>query len=325
MTLHKQGDGAVNNTDILDKQARAIAKPYMGDVAWPTIILGLLLAGSYFATVALALTGTLSLTLAVPLVAAITYFSYTVLHDSAHGSINGNVKSLRWINEVLGYLAAWILMIPLTAHRHEHMAHHRFTNDESRDPDFHIGGMHNSPLSAASATVKASISQFSYYSKHRWSQASGKQNLYLCLEVAAALIPRLAVLGAGYWMEGLALFVLAWLIGATVLLYLFAHIVHRPHQQVGRYVDTSTILLRGPLNRPMTALWMFQNYHSIHHLFPRVPFYKYAKLYADIENIMVAKGAPVFNLSLRGLQPTALVSPPNIETATTLNTTNGDG
>jgi len=295
----------VSRTDVLDRQALASASRHMGEVAWPTIILGLVLGVSYIATVAMALTGVLSLLPAVPIVALLTYLNYTVLHESVHGSIIGNRQSLRWINKALGYMAAWILMIPLTAHRHEHTAHHRHTNDEAADPDFHIGQMRNSLPAAVRATMQTCISQFSFYSKNRWMKAPPKQNLYLCLEVAAALIPRLAVFAAGYWVEALALFVLAWLIGATVLLYLFAYVVHRPHEQVGRYVDTSTVLLPGPLHKLVTWLWMFQNYHSVHHLFPRVPFYKYAKLYQEIEDIMVAKGAPIYHVTLRGLEPSS--------------------
>ena len=283
----------VSTTDLLDRKAAASARHYMGRVAWPTIILGLLLGVSYITTVVMALTGFLSLWLAVPLVAALTYFSYTVLHESVHGSITGNEQSLRWLNKALGYLAAWIVMIPLTAHRHEHTAHHRYANDEVNDPDFHVGNMRASLLAPVHAALRAWVSQFGYYAKNRWTVAPPRQNLYLCLEVTAALLPRLAVLVAGYWVEGLALFVLGWLIGAIVLLYLFAYVVHRPHDQAGRYLDTSTILIPGRLGSLLTGLWMFQNYHSIHHLFPRVPFYHYAKLYREIDEIMAAKGAPI--------------------------------
>ncbi|MEN8803469.1 MAG: fatty acid desaturase [Thiogranum sp.] len=292
----------MTNADELDQTALASARQYMGMVAWPTIVLGLVLGVSYVATVAVALTGILSLWFAVPMVAVLTYLSYTVLHESVHGSITGNDQSLRWLNKALGYMAAWIVMIPLTAHRHEHTAHHRYANDEVRDPDFHIGKMDSSPLAPVRAALWSCVSQFSYYAKNRWTNAPSRQNLSLCIEVVAALLPRLAVLAAGYWVEGLALFVLAWLIGAIFLLYLFAYAVHRPHERVGRYVDTSTVLLPGPLQPLLDWFWMYQNYHSIHHLFPRVPFYKYAKLYEEIEGIMVAKGAPIYRISVGGLQ-----------------------
>ena len=293
----------MSKTDILDRQAHASARQYVGEFAWLTIIVGLALCASYVVTVVSALAGVLSLGFAVPLVAILTYLNYTILHESAHGSISGNRKSLHWINEALGYMAAWILMIPLTAHRHEHMAHHRHTNDAERDPDFHVGRMGHSIPAAARATLQACVAQFSYYANNRWSKNASRQNLYLCLEVAAALIPRLAALAAGYWLEGLALFVLAWLIGATILLYLFAYAVHRPHEQEGRYVNTSTILIPGRLHTPVTWFWMFQNYHSIHHLFPRVPFYRYRQLYQELEEVMAAKGAPVYWLTLRAGRP----------------------
>lgn len=293
----------MGETDALDRIAVARAAPYMGMVAWPSVALGLLLAASYLAAVGLALAGVISLWVAVAVVAVVTYLSYTVLHESVHGSITGNQRSLRWLNKALGYLAAWIVMIPLTAHRHEHMAHHRYANDEARDPDFHMGRMRDSLVAPVLAVFRAYTSQFSYYARNRWASAAPKQNLALCLEVAAAVVPRLALIAAGYWIEGLMLFVVAWLIGAIMLLELFANIVHRPHDRVGRYIDTSTVLLPRPLGKLVTWLWMFQNYHSIHHLFPRVPFYKYAELYEEIEEIMEAKGAPVYRVTFRGLEP----------------------
>lgn len=293
----------MTDSDVLDQRALASARQYMAKVAWPTVILGSFVGVAYIATVAMALTGLLPLWLAVPIVAVLTYASYTVAHESVHGSISGNHGSLRWLNKALGYMAAWILMIPLTAHRHEHMAHHRHANDPVHDPDYPVAKMQNSLPAAAHAAVEITIGQFSHYFKHRWKKAPVKQNLAMCLEVAAAMIPRLAVLVSGYWVEGLVLFVLAWLIGVVVLLYLFAYIVHRPHERMGRYADTSTILLPGVLGTLLTWLWLFQNYHSIHHLFPRVPFYHYAKLYKEIEEIMVAKGAPVYRVTARGLEP----------------------
>jgi len=293
----------VTESDALDRKALTSARKHMAAVAWPTVVLGLVVGVSYFATVALALTGLLSLWLAVPVIAVLTYLSYTVAHESVHGSISGNNRSMRWANKALGYMAAWILMIPLTAHRHEHMAHHRNTNDREHDPDYPVARMQDSLPAAALAAVQITIGQFSHYFKNHWKTAPAKQNLVMCLEVVAAMLPRLAILASGYWVEGLALFLLAWLIGVTVLLYLFAYIVHRPHEQLGRYVDTSTILLPGPLGTLLTWLWMFQNYHSIHHLFPRVPFYRYATLYNEIEEVMAAKGAPVYQVTTRGLQP----------------------
>ena len=291
----------MSNKDNLDLKALEAAKQYMGGFAWPTVLLGVLVASAYLVTPVLVVQGIMPLIAAVPVMAFLTYAAYTVLHDAVHGTISGSNTSLRWLNEAMGYIAAWIVMIPLTAHRHEHLAHHRHTNSPVDDPDYPVAQMTRSPLLAFTAIVKMYIGQYRLYIKTRWSKASRTQNLYLCLEVFAALAPRLAFMSAGYLFEGLALFVVAWFVGLTVLMFLFAYIVHTPHESQGRYVDTSTILVDGLAGRLVTLLWGYQNYHAIHHLFPRVPFYTYRALYEEIEPIMVAKGAPIYCLSAHGM------------------------
>lgn len=288
--------------DELDQRARSAAQTYMGRLAWPTIVMGLLAVVSYVATPFLVVSGQLSFIFGAALMVLLTYMSYTVLHDAAHGSINGSHKSLRWVNEAMGYLAAWVLGIPLTAHRHEHLAHHRNTNHAEDDPDHVVANMARSPLHAVWAAIRVVSGQYSYYMKHRWAVSPKSQNLRFCIEVAMALGLRILFVVFGLGWEGVALFTVAGIGGVMVLMYLFAYIVHVPHDKMGRYHDTSTIIAPKFCNTLVTCLWGFQNYHSIHHLFPRVPFYQYRKLFDEIGDIMIARGAPVYSVSVRGLQ-----------------------
>ena len=299
------------NNDNLDLSALNSAKQYMGGFAWPTVVLGVVVTAAYIATPLMVATGMLPLILGLPFMALLSYAAYTVLHDAAHGSISGSHQRLRWLNELMGYLAAWVLMIPMTAHRHEHLAHHRNTNQQDDDPDFVVADMNKSPLHAARAALRMFFGQYNYYMKNRWVKAPRSQNLYFCLEIIVALAPRLAFVAAGFWMEGMALFVFASIIGYVVLMFLFAYSVHTPHESVGRYVDTSTILVPGALGKVVTALWGCQNYHSIHHLFPRVPFYYYPMLFEEIEEVMIARRAPIYRLGMAGLER----SRDNVETS----------
>jgi len=97
-------------------------------------------------------------------------------------------------------------------------------------------------------------------------------------------------------MEVLVLTVLANLLGNFIIVALFAVAVHHPNTERGRYLDTSTIILPAWINGPVTWLWLFQNYHSIHHLFPRVPFYRYRAVFDRIADIMAARGAPIHRI-----------------------------
>ncbi|MEH6581709.1 MAG: fatty acid desaturase [Halioglobus sp.] len=296
----------MDSKDILDQQARLAAKSRMGDFAWPTVVLGLMVTAGYVSVPLLFVSGHVSALVAFSLLMVFTYAAYTVLHESVHGSISGSHGSLRWVNEMMGYCAAWILMIPLTAHRHEHLAHHRNTNVPDSDPDHLVSDMTRSPFHALRAAVRILCSQYHYYVRERWSAAPRSQNIRFCLEVAAIVLLRLALIGQGESMEVLVLLALGSLGGVMIVMYLFAYIVHKPHETVGRYVDTSTIAIPGAVGKCLTVLWGYQNYHSIHHLFPRVPFYRYRELFEEIEGIMVEKGAPIYELRLPGLRPSSV-------------------
>ena len=85
----------MNKLNELDQRARGSAKQYMGKVAWPTVLLGLGVFGSYVATPILVITGVMPLLVAFPIMAFLAYMAYTVLHDAVHGSISGSNTSLR--------------------------------------------------------------------------------------------------------------------------------------------------------------------------------------------------------------------------------------
>jgi beta-carotene hydroxylase len=286
----------------LDVQALEQAKRHMGEFAWLTVILGIAASGLYFSLPFMVSAGMVPFLVAAPAMAVLTYVAYTALHEAAHGSVSGSRQDLRWVNELVGYLSGLVLGIPLTAHRHEHLAHHRHTNDPEADPDFVLSDLTRSPLAAVRAAAKAIIQNYSYYRKHRWGLGNASQNRNFCLEVVAIVGVRVAIVLATDPVTALALFLVAGLGGTVLLGFLFANLVHNPYQAVGRYVDTSTIIAAGPINTVMTWLWLFQNYHSIHHLFPRVPFYRYRELFDAIEPIMLARGAPIYRLGRSGLE-----------------------
>jgi beta-carotene hydroxylase len=104
------------------------------------------------------------------------------------------------------------------------------------DPDYIIADMTRSPLHAVAAALRTLRNQYTYYFTVRWQMAPRSQNLRFCLEVAAALLLRLAFMAQGLWLEGAVLFIVGGLGGVLVTMYLFAYLVHRPHTMVGRYL-----------------------------------------------------------------------------------------
>jgi beta-carotene hydroxylase len=290
------------NQQELDMKALVVAKNNMGEFAWPTVLLAVVVAVGYFGTMLAAASQLLPLWLAVALTALFTYAAYTVLHESVHGLIHGRYRSWYWLNNTLGYLAAFITMIPFTAHKHEHLVHHRNTNDTDKDPDFKVSEMSGSFWNAIKTSKALVFNQYRFYLDNCWDRACRADRARFVLEIAASLMVRIAFVMQGLWLEGFMLFIVGSGLGVITVVYLFAYIVHRPHSVTGRYVDTSTITAPGYMGKIITGLWLFQNYHSVHHLFPRVPFYKYTEVFNGIEEVMLLRGAPIYQLTPTGLK-----------------------
>ena len=149
-------------TDIvaLNKIASQKAKSYYCGVAWPTVLICLATFACYWSLPYLVMFSGFTLWLAIPVMVALTYAAYTVLHESVHGSINGNNKSMKGLNDGLGYLAGTILAIPLTAHRIEHLTHHAMTNHAEKDPDGYSANIVSSPLGMLQSAWKAIAIQY---------------------------------------------------------------------------------------------------------------------------------------------------------------------
>ena len=300
----------------LEFRANAAAQSHMGQVAWPTILLGCVFVFAYFAVLWLAATGFLSPVLAFISIAVLVYASYTVVHEAVHGSINGKNRSLTWLNNLMGYMCAQLFGVAFTVHRKEHLAHHRHTNQPGKDPDLSLvsGGL----ASLLKGIVIALPVQFRYYLKYHWRSASKRERLTLVVEYALMITWRMGFFVLAGWQTALLLLVGATLLGFLILLISFAWIVHRSFDVTGRYKDTSTIIFVEPFDTIVTWLWLYQNYHSIHHLFPRVPFYRYRKLFAEIEDAMKANGAPITYVGRRSSEPELPSIAPEPRTALSL-------
>ena len=64
-------------------------------------------------------------------------------------------------------------------------------------------------------------------------------------------------------------------------------------------LKSASSLLMPVWMKPLEWFWLGQNLHSIHHLFPRVPFYRYHALHRRIEPIMRAHGTPILGVFSR--------------------------
>ncbi|MDX1498157.1 MAG: fatty acid desaturase, partial [Salinisphaeraceae bacterium] len=273
----------------------AAAKTYMGGFAWPTVMLTLFVVVSVVANFWLFAIGVMPLWAAILIYGALTYMSYTPLHEAAHGNIHGDHRGLKWLNDLCGYLVAPLIMVPYASHTVEHFTHHRHTNQPEKDPDNVVKEMGDSLWGFIRTGFQFLWVQNSFYYKHAWSDATLKEKLIYGAELSFSIGWRVAFVLLVAREGALALIVLGYFIGAFFTAYWFAYRPHHPYENAKRYQNTNSLIMPTWM-KPLEWFWLGQNLHSIHHLFPRVPFYKYHALHRDIEPIMRAHGTPIIGI-----------------------------
>jgi beta-carotene hydroxylase len=97
---------------------------------------------------------------------------------------------------------------------------------------------------------------------------------------------------AGYWREVLMLWLIPHFIATAMIIFFFGYLVHDP-KAMERFRDSRILLFKGKFAGTIDQLWFFQNFHLIHHLYPRVPYYKYRKLFNELRPVLEKAGSPI--------------------------------
>lgn len=287
-----------HDLSALNKQAIATAREFSGGFAWPTVVLVVIVLTAFIANLVLFAVGQMPFWAAALIYAALTYMSYTPLHEAAHGNIHGSNDRLKWVNDLCGYLVAPIISVPFSTHTVEHFTHHRYTNQPDKDPDYVVSGMRHGLLAFIACGLRFLWVQNSFLFRDYWDTAARREKLIFFGEIGLAIGWRVAFLLLAPWESALALLVVGYLAGALFTAYWFAYRPHLPYEESARYRNTSSLIMPTWM-KPFEWFWLGQNLHSVHHLFPRVPFYRYHALHRQIEHAMRAHGTPIVGILSR--------------------------
>lgn len=291
---------------VLNKQAIAAAQKYMAEFAWGTVALSAIVLIVFIGNLWLFASGVMPLWVAILIFAGVTFMSYSPVHEAVHGNINGKYARLKWLNDVCGYLCAQIIMVPYSTHKVEHFTHHRYTNHPEKDPDYVVKGMGGGATAFVKATLLFLWTQITYLFHGYWDKAPTTEKVAYCSEVVVAIGWRVVLLSLLPQPSGLILVLVGYVLAVIFTAYWFAYRPHHPYQETERYRNTSSLIMPTWM-KPLEWFWLGQNLHSIHHAFPRVPFYKYHALFREIEPILRKLDAPVIGIFDRKPVPATTV------------------
>ncbi|MBE9549585.1 MAG: fatty acid desaturase [Proteobacteria bacterium] len=272
---------------------------YASGIAWGTVALFIAIVAGY----GLLLTGIVQdfipLGWGTLISTVLAYLSFTVMHEAGHGNISHGVNSMKIPEQVMGWLAsAAFLVVPYQLFAKIHDYHHAYTNDPDRDPDFWVSGDN-----AMQVILRAFLLPFHYLYRVATDLFEDpilrKTHKSSLIYFIISAIFSTAVILSGYGLELLFIGFIPVLLGSFVLGMVFDWIPHHPTHQQGRYQNTRVYMFPG-----LSILTCGQNYHLIHHLYPRVPWYNYQRVFTQLEPELRSKNAPIeqlFTGSLPGI------------------------
>ncbi len=280
---------AENNADVTRKVAR-----FQRVFAWPTILMSVVcpIGIGLFST--LMMQGALPAWLAFILNTYLLISCFTPLHESVHGNMILPNGQLAWLNKLFGFITGGLLFLPFHLFTFVHISHHRFSNND-KDPDFWL---HSGSYVEAMSKCAAAIPHYllCYWHAYTASPKVFKDNAVGMLGTLAVFALPVIIAMQGYIGPLLILWVGPAVLAVGVLNFLH-WTLHRPYTRRGRFRDANILRADGGLGRFLNVIYQMQNYHLIHHLFPRIPFYLQIKAFDELQATIKTRGGRVVDVS----------------------------
>lgn len=276
---------------------KQIARAMSPAIAWPTLALTLILPATFAGIVTLGLVRVVPLWACTPVLALVSYAHYTLVHESIHGNVVSSPRELVWINTVVGWIGSLGMGAGWPALQRTHVLHHSFTNT-ARDPDIVVKGTFVQlllkwtimvPMSLVPMFALRFISVDRY--KRIGSILSPAEIAQISVVTGFTLALLAAAIATGHFVDWLCLWFLPTRLGILILNIFFQWLPHYPFDRTERYRNTRISLWFGG-----TLVLLQQNLHLMHHLWPSVPFYNYARLYRALSGVLVAEGSRIEGL-----------------------------
>jgi beta-carotene hydroxylase len=251
-------------------------------VAWPTLALFTACLAAWSASFVALTLGWLPSYLCVASSSAAAFAIFTPMHEAAHRS----VARFKPINEIVGRLSALVLTLPFPPFRFLHIEHHKFTNEPDADPDFWTALPPAWLLPFRWASLDFAYLAF-YQARSRLRPFTERLETWLVAFGALSIFIVAAFHRHTSWV------LLGWVLPSRVatfsLALAFDYLPHAPHVVSSRVDRFRATTVRS--DALLTPVLLYQNYHLMHHLYPAMPFYRYARAWRAQRQMLLAKGA----------------------------------
>jgi fatty acid desaturase len=230
-------------------------------------------------------------------------FLYAGQHELSHWTVFRSA----WLNEWVGRLFGFVVFYPRTFDQLQHIAHHRFTQDWQRD-----GELQREPYTLRSYLWWMTGVTYWYT---RWRRivrfsAGVVTEPYIAANRRAELVREARWHTLGYllvvgvsWLTGSGIALLCWF--APLIVMKFVHQLQNTIEHLGLTHEDNVLSNTRSTRTNALMRWLAwqMQYHTAHHAFPGVPFYRLRELH---HAIFTARGTAPPSMSYWGFQRAAL-------------------
>jgi fatty acid desaturase len=215
----------------------------------------------------------------------LSYVLFTPLHEACHENISASIKKYKRLESIIGYISGYTLLAPFSVLKLQHLRHHAATNIKDKDPDYFM-----SSSNILVAIIKVPIIYLVAYYNIFKQAAYKKKNIFITSNIMNIIfISSFVVLTMRFGMiYPLMIWAIPALMGLGILSMVFAWIPHHPHEETDKFLNTR--IIKGSF---LNQIMFGQNYHLIHHLYPKIPYYDYKKAFEVDEEFLISKKAHI--------------------------------
>ncbi|MCD2195873.1 fatty acid desaturase [Actinomycetospora endophytica] len=225
-----------------------------------------------------------------------SYMLFTVAHDAGHGSLSTS----KAVNTALGRVgtAGFAPHVGFHTWKFIHLEHHRHVNNPERDPDHYTerGPAWQRPL----RWLTIDLYYVLFYapklsSRPRSEQVELGANALLLAGTTAAAIK------TGRFHQMVLFVLLPIRLTLMWLGYAFDYLPHHDLTTTARENQFKTTRNRIGFESTLSPAMLFQNYHLVHHLHPRIPFHRYVAAWRRNEEEYLTHEPPLTDVRGRPL------------------------
>lgn len=226
----------------------------------------------YSSCIALYGRGAISKPVAAMLCTGCLYCFYTVTHEAAHSNVHANQR----LNEWLGRISAALEGMTLPLFRLVHFQHHGYTNDPSRDPDCLVG-LKPKYFMPLWVMIRLCYDNLFAIRQRLWRQRRRALQEHLVTVGIQVFVAATAIV-TGHFATLALLWLAPMALSGFILELSVGWAVHYPHDSQHPLENARNLRSAG-----LSVLMLNQNFHLVHHLWPRIPWYRYAKAVSATE------------------------------------------